>query len=64
LPASPLPDVPDDAATNAEAVYWEAITLLKAREPSNTSDDALQDSEIDTFWPPPDTGNDSEEEEW
>lgn len=62
--ASPLPDVPDDAATNAETVFWEVIKLLKIDEPPNASDDPLGDSEIESFWPPLDTGNESGEEEW
>lgn len=57
-PASPLPDVPDIAATNAEVVFWEVIKILKGDE------QLPNDDTVNSFWPPQtlDTGDESGEE--
>ena len=58
-PALPLPDIADAAATHAEAVFWEIIRVLQ--------DDAIKAShtlEIPSFWPPLNTGDESEQEDW
>jgi len=68
-PVSPLPDIPDAAATHAEAVFWETIKTLRREEghPTQasanvgTGEDALV---IESFWPTVDMGGESGEEEW
>ncbi|GLB33328.1 putative FAD NAD-P-binding domain-containing protein [Lyophyllum shimeji] len=70
-PASPLPDVPDAAATSAEAVFWEAVKVLRDAGVRPERDQGLDDVDagealdIQSFWPLLETGEDSGgEEEW
>ncbi|KAF5371976.1 hypothetical protein D9615_008044 [Tricholomella constricta] len=75
-PASPLPDMPDAAATHAEATFWEAIKTLQqlgvqpkqdqgSEETQNAGEDDSDPSGIESFWPQLDTGEESSgEDEW
>ncbi|KAG6873997.1 hypothetical protein C0995_007953 [Termitomyces sp. Mi166 len=53
-PACPLPDLPDAAATSAEAVFWETVRILREAgvRPKRNEQGAEEDDEIETFWPP------------
>lgn len=62
-PASPLPEAPDDAATHAEAVFWETVKLLSrsslgsiegadVKKVGNNDSENARDPIIDSFWPP------------
>ncbi|KAG6890766.1 hypothetical protein C0992_012739 [Termitomyces sp. T32_za158] len=58
-PAYPLPDLPDAAATSAEAAFWETVRILcqagirpKWNQTSNEEQVSKLDEEIKTFWPP------------
>jgi Rab proteins geranylgeranyltransferase component A len=60
-PASRLPDAADSAATNAETVFWEAVSVLKS-VPRSGEEESL---EIDNFWPSQNAAAEEEaEEEW
>lgn len=70
IPSFPLPECPDAAATQAEAVFWEAAKVLRVRDPTR-SDSAVsaeeEVEEIDSFWPPLGAQNhedDQDDGEW
>ncbi|KAG6885790.1 hypothetical protein C0993_009896 [Termitomyces sp. T159_Od127] len=57
VPAYPLPDLPDAAATSAEGVFWETVRILREagvrpNQASNEEHGLEVDEEIGTFWPP------------
>jgi Rab proteins geranylgeranyltransferase component A len=66
--ALPLPDIPDAAATHAEAVFWETVKTLRgdgvhpmqASVMTHTSEDVPV---IESFWPTIDVGEETEDEE-
>ncbi|KAG6845840.1 hypothetical protein H0H87_002528 [Tephrocybe sp. NHM501043] len=64
-PASPLPDLPDAAATSAEAVFWETVRIFKdagIRSKNLGSEEMVSGSEaeeIDSFWPPMEADDES-----
>ncbi|KAJ3793587.1 FAD/NAD-P-binding domain-containing protein [Lentinula aff. detonsa] len=74
-PNSPLPDLGDAAAVNAEAVFWEAVKALKSIKASKqlrkTSEEQVPPTavreeqeelvEIESFWPPVVNEEDDEE---
>ncbi|RDB15492.1 Rab proteins geranylgeranyltransferase component A [Hypsizygus marmoreus] len=74
LPASSLPDTPDDAAINAEAAFWEVIKVLQQDGGKSDSDvsgkmelDRTDDASegVSSFWPPLEREEESGgEEEW
>jgi len=63
-PASPLPDTLDNAATYAEAVFWEVVELF--RNQGGTAEDGKQTVGLDirSFWSPVDQIDNSDEEDW
>ncbi|KAG5338193.1 hypothetical protein C0989_008010 [Termitomyces sp. Mn162] len=59
IPACPLPDLPNSAATSAEDVFWETVRKLQeagVRPQRNQASDeehlAEEYDEIESFWPP------------
>ncbi|KAJ3785852.1 FAD/NAD-P-binding domain-containing protein [Lentinula aff. detonsa] len=74
-PNSPLPDLGDATAVNAEAVFWEAVKALKSIKASKqlrkTSEEQVPPTavreeqeelvEIESFWPPVVNEEDDEE---
>lgn len=60
LPINLLPDSSDSAATDAEAVFWEAVSILRTI-PRHHEDERF---EIDSFWPPQTTVPEEVDEEW
>jgi hypothetical protein len=51
-----LPDSSDTAATNAEAVFWEAVRVLKPLQRQSSHEDTetqRYSTGINSFWPPP-----------
>jgi Rab proteins geranylgeranyltransferase component A len=60
-PNNLLPESADSAATDAETVFWEAVSLLKAL-PRHRDDESF---EIDSFWPSQKSVAEEEvDEEW
>lgn len=63
-PLTILPESSNSAASNAEAVFWEAIRSLKSLRPK-PEDFGSDEGEIETFWPPVEADPEAEEgEEW
>ena len=71
-PVSPLPDTLDDAASNAEAAFWEVMRALghndaEESKDSEESKDGKESEEsggkVRGFWPTDDVGDGSDEED-
>ena len=69
-PYSPyLPEIADSAATQGEAMFWQAVNALKAanrlphRGSGEKADETRTATDVESFWPPLDYVED-EGEEW
>ncbi|KAG6853708.1 hypothetical protein C0991_002124 [Blastosporella zonata] len=58
VPASPLPDLPDAAATSAEAVFWETVRIFKEAgihpkrlQVADEVSSGGEVEEVESFWP-------------
>lgn len=70
LPAFPLSEILDAAATHAEAVFWAAVDILRPRNGTARKKDGTDEEgeggldEIESFWPASDGRDQEEEDEW
>jgi hypothetical protein len=62
-PSTLLPVSSDSAATNAEAVFREAVRALNSVRPTADSVN-LDEEQIESLWPPMDVYPEEEAEEW